>query len=164
MGTTSAFLVQQEHQVVREDSAIDPDVERNRAEHELINAGCVCVHSAGIYGPNRSPINWIQDGRVAPSDRYVNFIHVDDLATVLYRAMLFGDPGARYVASDGRPMTWSDIIDKLETLHGINSHPARAARRSSKRIDPSHTVDALGIEITYPDVIQGIASFHRRSD
>ena len=92
MGTTSAFRVSREHQVVHESSEIDPDNERNRAESELLAAGCVAVYSAGIYGPDRSPLNWIKSGRVTANDRFVNFIHVQDLAQVLYRAMGAGQP------------------------------------------------------------------------
>ena len=60
----------------------------------------------------------IEDGRVTPSDRYVNFIHVDDLARVLYQAMVAGERDARYIASDGKPMRWSEIINKLGEEYG----------------------------------------------
>ena len=162
MGTTSAFRVSREHQVVDEHSEIDPDNARNQAESELLAAGCVGMHSAGIYGPDRSPLNWIKSGRVTANDRFVNFIHVEDLAKVLYGAMRLGKPGARYIASDGRPMRWSDIVHRLEELYGIESKPAQPGRRPSKRIDPTRTLTALGVELTYRDVIEGIRADHEK--
>ena len=163
MGTTSAFLVTEEHQVIRENSEINPDDERNRAEAELLAAGCVGVHSAGIYGPDRSPLDWIQRGRVTVNDRYVNFIHVEDLAQVLFRSMCIGDPGTRYIACDGNPMRWSDIIHQLEDIYGVKSQPEKPGRRPSKRIDPKYTLDALSAELQYPDVIQGIRADYGES-
>ena len=160
MGTTSAFLVEKEHQWIRENSDLDPDNDRNAAESELVRAGCICVHSAGIYGPNRSPIDWIEDGRVTPSDRYVNFIHVEDLARVLYQAMALAEPGTRYIASDGSPMTWSEIIANLKNLYGIHSRPPKPVKRASKRIDSRLTVQKLGVDLKFKDVIHGIQSFH----
>ena len=160
MGTTSAFRVTREHQVVNESSEIDVDNERTRAESELLAAGCLAVYSAGIYGPDRSPLNWIKSGRVTANDRFVNFIHVQDLAQVLYRAMCVGQPGARYIASDGHPMRWAEIIDQLEKLYGIKGKRAEPSRRPSKRIDPNVTLTNLGVSLKHSDVIAGIRADH----
>lgn len=158
IGTTSAFQVDQQHQVIDENSTLKKSNHRNQAELELIKAGAICVHSAGIYGPGRSPVNWIQDGRVSANDRLVNLVHVHDLARVLIQAMRIGISGKRYVISDGNPMNWMEIIENLNGLYDINSRNGKPSRRASKRIDPSQTLRRLNIELVYTNVIQGIQS------
>ena len=163
MGTTSAFRIREDHQVIHEDSELDEDNLRNRAESQLIDAGAIGVHAAGIYGPGRSPLEWIRDGRVTPNDRFVNFIHVNDLARVLVQAMSRGQPGMRYLASDGQPKRWSEIIAQLEDGYGIQSGAAKPSNRPSKRIDPTWSLKTLGVALQYSNVIDGIQAIHGRS-
>ena len=94
---------------------------------EFLRSTCraTVLRVAGIYGPGRSPIDWITKGRVGPSRKYVNLIHVEDLASVCLTALDRGLPGEVYNVSDGTPRTWTEICRIARDRWGIQS----AARR-----------------------------------
>lgn len=50
-----------------------------------------------------------------------NLIHVEDLAEAVRAALTAGAIRGRFVITDGRPITWAEFYDVLETLVG---HPA----------------------------------------
>lgn len=83
--------------------------------------GATVLRVAGIYGPGRSPIDWIKKGRVGPSRKYVNLIHAEDLAAVCLMALERGLPGEVYNVSDGTPRTWTEICRRAQDRWGIQS-------------------------------------------
>lgn len=95
-----------------------------RKEH-----GAIVLRVAGIYGPGRHPLDWIKSGRVGPSRKYVNLIHVDDLAAGCLAALQRGVPGTVYNVSDGTPRTWREICDTAQRRWDIHpvAEPATAA-------------------------------------
>lgn len=85
------------------------------------DCGATVLRVAGIYGPGRSPIDWIKKGRVGPSRKYVNLIHAEDLAAVCLTALERGLPGEVYNVSDGIPHTWTEICRRVQDRWGIQS-------------------------------------------
>jgi hypothetical protein len=85
------------------------------------NHGATVLRVAGIYGPGRSPIDWIRKGRVGPSRKYVNLIHVEDLSAICLTALERGLPGEAYNVSDGTPRTWTEICRRAQDRWGIQS-------------------------------------------
>ena len=68
---------------IDESASLDLTKPRVQGEEFLrTNCGAIVLRVAGIYGPGRNPIDWIRTGRVSPSRKYVNLIHVEDLATI----------------------------------------------------------------------------------
>ena len=63
----------------------------------------------GIYGPGRNPLDWIRQGRIGPSRKYVNLIHVEDLAAICLAVLDRGYPSEAYNVSDGQAHTWKEI-------------------------------------------------------
>ncbi|MBH0179378.1 MAG: hypothetical protein HP491_16325 [Nitrospira sp.] len=81
--------------------------------------GAVLLRVAGIYGPGRNPLDWIKKGRVGLSRKYVNLIHVEDLAEICLTALERGVSGEAYNVSDGTPRTWKDICGMAQDRWGI---------------------------------------------
>jgi len=131
LGSTSAYDVGSTREFpppwIDESAPIDLTRPRVRGEEFLrINCGAIVLRVAGIYGPGRNPLDWIRTGRVGPSRKYVNLIHVNDLATICLAALRHGTPGNVYNVSDGIPRTWEDICRNTQQRWGI--HPASSQR------------------------------------
>jgi hypothetical protein len=64
---------------IDESTPIDLSKPRVQGEEYLRNKlGAIVLRVAGIYGPGRNPLDWIRQGHVSPSRKYVNLIHVED--------------------------------------------------------------------------------------
>ena len=162
IGTTSSFAVPSNPAVVTEDTDVNLEDSRVQGEEFLRNEGAVIVHAAGIYGPERNPLRWVKEGRVGPSSKFVNFIHVEDLVRILYASFERGDRGARYIAADGKPRRWIDLLDQFQKAFSVTSNPgAPISHKPSKLMDASKTLKHLQIQLLYPDVIEGIRSLDR---
>jgi hypothetical protein len=127
LGSTSAYEVPMQATDypppwIDETAPIDPTKPRVRGEEFLRNEfGAVVLRVAGIYGPGRSPIDWIKTGRVGPSRKYVNLIHVEDLAEICLAVLEQGAPNEAYNVSDGTPRTWAEICRRAQDCWGIQS-------------------------------------------
>ncbi|MBI3355729.1 MAG: hypothetical protein HY038_02950 [Nitrospirae bacterium] len=114
LGSTSAYNVGNSQDYpppwIDETAPIDLSKPRVQGEEFLrTNCGAIVLRVAGIYGPGRNPVEWIRTGRVSPSRKYVNLIHVEDLARICLVALERGKPGEVYNVSDGTPRTWREI-------------------------------------------------------
>ena len=157
IGTTGSILVEHEHQVATEASAFDQEQERVQGENYLLSQGASLVHSAGIYGKGRDPRDWVMRGLVGPDDRYVNFIHVVDLCSFLISSLKPEALGHRYIASDGNPKKWSELVSTWVQLYNlVLPAKSKSSKRSSKRIDPTQSIEALGIQLKYQSVNEGL--------
>lgn len=122
-----------------------------RARH-----GAIVLRIAGIYGPGRNVLNWIRRGRVTGSSRYVNLIHVEDVAGICLAALEHGTPGEAYNVSDGTPRTWTEICAEAERRWGIQAQPAGPDRRPGKRIIIEKLKTHLGYTFKHPDLYQAL--------
>jgi hypothetical protein len=88
LGSTSAYDVAASSDTypppwIDETASVDLSIPRVQGEEFLrTNYAAVVLRVAGIYGPGRHPFDWIRHGRVQPSRKYVNLIHVEDLAAI----------------------------------------------------------------------------------
>ena len=127
LGSTSAYdipmqAVDYPPPWIDETAPIDPIKSRVQGEEFLRSeCGAIVLRVAGIYGPGRSPIDWIKTGRVGPSRKYVNLIHVEDLAEICLAALERGRPHEAYNVSDGTPITWAEICRRAQDRWGIQS-------------------------------------------
>lgn len=137
LGTTSAY--DGSPQAVRGEPAdeappVNRAIARVQGEEWLRERyGAILLRVAGIYGPGRNPLDWIHQGRVGYSHRYVNLIHVEDLAAIILCALEDGTPGDTYNASDGTPRRWSEIMDAAAARWGT-AKPLPADPTAGKRI------------------------------
>lgn len=121
------------------------------------DCGAIILRVAGIYGPGRNPIDWIRTGRVSPSRKYVNLIHVEDLATICLAALEHGKPGELYNVSDGLPHTWSELCVTAQQRWGVAAAAARPDHSSGKRISNAKLRAELGYVLRYPDLYEALA-------
>jgi len=136
-------------------------------EHLRRRCGAIALRVAGIYGPGRNPLTWIRHGRVAPSTRYVNLIHVEDLAAICLELCLSSPPGEVYNVSDGIPRTWSAICRMAEAEWAVT--PLGESRRddAGKRIDTAKLRRSTEYVLQYPDLYAALRTIeppaHRRT-
>jgi nucleoside-diphosphate-sugar epimerase len=126
-------------------------------------ANGIVIRIAGLYGPGRSPIDWLRNppfrARLGKGgEAYMNWIHVDDAASGVAAAAVRGEPGRVYLLSDGRPVKRRDFYEEAARL-GATPPPifSNDADRG-KRIDPRRTLEELEIFLRYPDHSTGLAS------
>ena len=159
LGSTSAYEVGESQdyppQWINETAPIDLTKPRVQGEEFLRHKyGAIVLRVAGIYGPGRNPLNWIRQGRVGPSRKYVNLIHVEDLAAICLAAIEKGTPGEAYNVSDGQPHTWSEICATAHQRWGVTGVPAKGDISTGKRISNAKVRTALGYTLRHPDLYE----------
>jgi hypothetical protein len=155
IGSTGEFLFEENHQWVDEKSPRDLHQERVRGENLVLESGGVLVCSSGIYGPERNPIDWMRQGRVAATEKYVNLINVVDLCRILLAASERGRAGTIYIASDAEPMTWKSLFSHFG-VRSVSGGAQVIPPRSSKRVSSTQTLKELGITLQFPNVLEGL--------
>jgi nucleoside-diphosphate-sugar epimerase len=163
LGSTSAYEAS-DHSAeyppswIDESSPIDLSKSRVQGEEYLRkHHGAIVLRVAGIYGPGRNPLDWIRQGRVGPSRKYVNLIHVEDLAAICLAAIGKGRPGEAYNVSDGRPYIWSEICNTAQQRWGVAPAAAKVAPSSGKRISNTKLRTELGYVLKHPDLYEALA-------
>ena len=166
LGSTSAYDVGGSLEYpppwIDESAPIDYGKARVQGEEFLRKTcGAIVLRVAGIYGPGRSPYDWIKTGRVTVSRKYVNLIHVEDLAEICVAALQHGAPAGAYNVSDGVPRTWMEIG---RTLDGHDSGEAPAETQPvGKRIDTAKLRSLLEeacVKIRHPDLFRALERMH----
>jgi len=163
LGSTSAYE-ESDHSTeypppwIDESAPIDRTKPRVQGEEFLrTNCGAIVLRVAGIYGPGRNPIDWIRTGRVTPSRKYVNLIHVEDLASICLAALEHGKPGEVYNVSDGQPYIWSEICITAQQRWGMVPAAVKEDRSSGKRISNAKLRAELSYTFKHPDLYEALA-------
>jgi len=163
LGSTSAYEVS-DHSVEYPPSWIDEsapiNLTKSRVQGEEYlreHHGAIVLRVAGIYGPGRNPLNWIRQGRIGPSRKYVNLIHAEDLAAICLLALEKGTPGEIYNVSDGTPYLWSEICSTAQQRWGVAAAAASEDRSSGKRISNGKLRAGLGYTLRHPDLYEALA-------
>ena len=163
LGSTSAYEVsghsaEYPPSWIDESSPIDLTKSRVQGEEYLReHHGAILLRVAGIYGPGRNPLDWIRQGRVGLSPKYVNLIHVEDLAAICLAAIEKGKPGEAYNVSDGTPYLWSEICATAHKRWGVAATGAKENRASGKRISTAKLRTELGCTLKHPDLYEALA-------
>ncbi len=133
----------------------------------------VVLRVAGIYGPDRLPLDRLRRGlpMVAQDEApWTNRIHVDDLATVCVAAMDRAPSGSVYNVSDGHPGNMADYFNRVADLAGLPRPPViRLADaggqlsegllsylRESRRLDNRRMLRDLEVTLRYPTLDAGL--------
>jgi nucleoside-diphosphate-sugar epimerase len=119
--------------------------------------GAIVLRVAGIYGPGRNPLDWIRQGRIGPSRKYVNLIHVEDLAAICLAAIEKGKPGEAYNVSDGQPHTWNEVCATAQQRWGVAAAAEKEDHSSGKQISNVKLRAELGYALRYPDLYEALA-------
>ena len=119
------------------DESAPIDLTKPRVQGEELlrkDCGAIVLRVAGIYGPGRNPLDWIRQGRVGLSRKYVNLVHVEDLAAICLLALDKGKPGEAYNVSDGQPHTWNEICATAQHRWGVTAAAVHENPSPGKRI------------------------------
>ncbi len=118
--------------------------------------GAVVLRVAGIYGPGRNPLDWIKKGRVGPSRKYVNLIHVEDLAEICLAALERGLSGEAYNVSDGTPRTWKEICITAQQRWRVTASATTENQPIGKQISNAKLRTELGYVLKYPTLYESL--------
>jgi hypothetical protein len=152
---------------VDETATIDSAKPRVQGE-ELLRSSyrAITLRVSGIYGPHRSPIHWIQTGRVTRSRKFVNLIHVEDLAATCLAALRHGQESTIYNISDGTPRTWNEICETVQQRWAIQSFVSREPQSMGKRIANKRMCGLLkadGVSLRYEDLYDALERIQEAS-
>lgn len=157
LGSTSAY--RSSGTVIDESAPVNRSLPRVESEEVLRETcGAIILRLAGIYGPGRHPLNWIRQGRIGYTGRYMNLIHVEDIARICLDLLARGKPGEVYLGSDGIPRRWRDICDQANHVWGIPLPPASPAKDPGKRISNKKVQATLGYQFKHPDLFEALAA------
>ena len=159
LGSTSAYEISPHSldSTIDESTPIDTSRSRVQGEEYLRNhLRAIVLRVAGIYGPGRNVLDWIRRGKVGPSQRYVNVIHVEDLAAICLLALEKGEAGAVYNVSDGRPRRWCEICDVARIRWSVVPLKEDSDERPGKRLSIEKMTRALRYRFQHPDLYQAL--------
>jgi nucleoside-diphosphate-sugar epimerase len=130
---------------------------------------------AGIYGPGRSALDLLRQGRavrVSKPGHVFSRIHVEDVATALEASIARPAPGAIYNVCDDAPAPQSDVIAFAASLLGMPAPPeipfdrapltpmARSFYAENKRVSNARIKAELGVRLAFPNYRAGLAAIH----
>lgn len=126
---------------------------------------------SGIYGPGRSPLDRLRQGRahraVKPGQIFSR-IHLADIARTLAASIAHPRPGRAYNLADDLPAPPQEVTAFAAALLGIPAPPevpfddaemspmARSFYAESKRVANARIKDELGVALRYPTYREGL--------
>lgn len=144
---------------------------RAEADAEWLARGARVLRLPGIYGPGRSALERVEDGkahRIALEDQVFSRVHVDDIVSAAVLA-LDAPPGAYNIADD-LPCSQNEVIEHACRLLGRPFPPllsldeaglspmARAFYAENRRVANGKARRVLGWQPRYPSYREGLAA------
>ena len=126
---------------------------------------------AGIYGPGRSALDTVRQGRarrLLKPGQVFSRIHIDDIAAVLRASMDAPKPGRAYNLCDDEAAPPQDVITEACRLLDIDPPPevpfeeaelsdmARSFYRDNKRVSNTRIKEELGVALAWPNYREGL--------
>ena len=104
-----------------------PLADNNRVKCEsYFETHAVILYLGLIWGDNRQPQKWLQEGRIKNGNKIINMIHVDDICHIVKLLLNSEIKSGKYLVSDGKPLEWNELaklykvkLDQADT--GIES-------------------------------------------
>ncbi len=156
LGTTSAFP-RLGGGIIDETMEVDLAKPRTQSEEDLRKThGAIVLRLAGLYGPGRNVLDWIRKGKIFSSERYVNLIHVEDVAGICLKALTHAPPGSAYIVSDGVPRRWSEICTMAVRRWGIPRPPHSHGKDGGKQLSSCKVLRELNYQLRYPDLYEAL--------
>ena len=146
---------------------------RNEADAAWLDLGARVFRLPGIYGPGRSALDRVAEGRahrIDLPDQVFSRIHVDDIAGILLASMARPHPGTAYNVADDDPCPPQDVVEHAAELLGKPVPPAiafadaelspmaRSFYADSKRVANRRVKEELGYRFLYPSFHEGLAA------
>lgn len=146
---------------------------RAEADRGWLQMGARVFRLPGIYGPGRSALDRVRDGRARRIDlpgQVFSRCHVDDIASGVVAALTSDAPRGAYNLGDDLPISGNAVTEhacallgveppKMETLEEAKLSPmARGFYGENRRVANSKAKRVLGWEPKYPTYVEGLAS------
>jgi nucleoside-diphosphate-sugar epimerase len=145
-----------------------------RAEADLawLNMGARVFRLPGIYGPGRSALDRVREGkarRIDLPDQVFSRVHVDDIMCAVVAALVQDAPPGAYNIGDDLPASGNAVTEHacrllglepppLETLADANlSEMARGFYMENRRVANGKAKRVLGWQPRFPTYVEGLA-------
>ena len=141
--------------------------------YNLYNTPIHIFRLSGIYGPGRSPLQKLMDGkskRIIKLGQVFNRIHVEDIASTLMASINQLNPGRIYNVTDDEPAPPQDVICYGADLLKISPPPevpfetaditpmARSFYGENKRVRNSRIKQELDVSLKYRTYREGLSA------
>lgn len=140
---------------------------RAAADAAWLALGARVFRLPGIYGPGRSPLDRVREGRahrIDLPDQVFSRVHVDDIARGVIAG--FGAPAGAYNLADDRPASQNDVVAFAASLLGRPPPPfvdldtlspmARGFYAENRRVANGKAKRVLGWTPAYADYRAGL--------
>lgn len=128
-----------------------------RAEQQILSSGfpSAVLRLSGIYGPGRNRLRAFREGNwPSAEDRWMNVIHVDDIAAALPVFFKNAKEGQVYLGTDDEPFRVSDLTRWLAQKTGVSKEFSFECQAGGRRLS-NQKLKSLGIELNYPSFREG---------
>lgn len=146
-----------------------------RAEADLawLNLGARVFRLPGIYGPGRSALDRVREGkarRIDLPDQVFSRVHVDDIASAVVAALTQHAPPGAYNIGDDLPASGNAVTEHACRLLGVEPPPlesleeanlsemARGFYAENRRVANGKAKRVLGWTPRFPTYADGLAS------
>lgn len=149
---------------------------RAEADAAWMKLGACVFRLPGIYGPGRSALDRVRDGKARRIDlpgQVFSRVHVADIASGVVAAMAGDAPQGAYNLGDDLPASGNVVTEYACQLLGLNPPPletlkeanlsdmARGFYAENRRVANGKAKRVLGWEPIYPTYVEGLSSLPR---
>ena len=146
---------------------------RSQADAEWMKLGARVFRLPGIYGPSRSALDRVQQGKARRIDmpgQVFSRIHVDDIVSAIVAALDNAAPAGAYNISDDQPASGNAVTEYACQLSGLEPPPmqtledanlsemARGFYSENRRVANGKAKRVLGWQPRYPTFREGLAA------
>jgi nucleoside-diphosphate-sugar epimerase len=155
-----------------EETAADPEDSRHsilrQAENRLLQLGAVVLRLGGLYGPGRSPLEWLRRPEIRErilagcADAWMNWVRVEDAAQAAVLALRRGSRGRLFIVVDDAPVRRRDFYRHAAAVAGL-PEPCFAGGSGDlgKRCSNRRAREELGFRPQFPTYREGLDGLQR---
>lgn len=151
---------------------------RAECDARWVKAGARVFRLPGIYGPGRSALDRVREGkahRIDLPEQVFSRVHVEDIASGVVGAIERGAPPGAYNLADDFPATQNDVIEEacrllgvsppqLQTLDEAGLGPvARGFYAENRRVSNGKAKRVLDWRPRYPTYREGLSAIMARA-
>ena len=156
LGSTSAYRPDPNHWI-DEETPVNLSLPRVQTEEHLrTTCRAIVLRLAGLYGPGRHVLNWIRNGKVKHTNRYVNLIHIEDVAAICLCGIRKGSCGRTLSRQRWHASAMvRDFLHRSGTV-GIANSSTFQPKDCGKRLSIRKLRSALNYTFQHPDLYEAL--------
>ncbi len=156
LGSTSAYGLGR-HTLIDENTPVDCSIPRVKSEEYFRKTyGAIILRLAGLYGPGRHVLDWMRKGKVKNTNKYVNLIHIEDVASICLTALERAYDGEVFIVSDGTSRQWSEIFSVAAERWSMLYPTLTQPKNPGKRLSINKLKTRLQHTFSYPDLYKAL--------